>query len=262
MSEWHWPTLSIDTMPPGMSLPYRPAKMEDAAFVDDEVATRPLRYRLEADDWGWRGPEGSPAVPGESRFSFLLRLGFHDHNPFHRKIFEAMKMEVLSACQPLLEADVEITLTTVSHLESSIFDHASPLTRTIYELASPFQDNWIIRWMMWHVIEAASESRLSPPAAKPSYRRDISLTAPSPLGRSDSVIASTPPSKPSPPRPIAKPNKVRKIQQSSRKMARKERVPHLVEGALASSVAFTAFPLAPPVNPTPRSTYWDPIRSP
>ena len=41
-----------------------------------------------------------------------------------------------------------------------IYRTASPETRTIYDLVGSEQDNWVIRWMLWHIFQ---DSVLSTP---------------------------------------------------------------------------------------------------
>ena len=47
----------------------------------------------------------------------------------------------------------EITPVAFEDVEREIFAMASPATRCMYEICASAVDNWVIRWMLWHVIE-------------------------------------------------------------------------------------------------------------
>jgi len=59
-------------------------------------------------------------------------------------------------CASLLDSTAEITPKTVTAAERRIYRSASPETRCIYEIAPAKVDNWIIRWMLWYVMEERS----------------------------------------------------------------------------------------------------------
>ncbi|KAK4554924.1 hypothetical protein LTR86_008072 [Recurvomyces mirabilis] len=154
----------------------------------------PLGYRLSLDDFSWNGPTGIAAVPGEGKLSFMLRLGFDARVAYHEQLFEEMKAEAKTGCEDLL-GNHEITPQAVSRAEHSIFAKASPRTKIVYELVSDDQDNWVIRWMLWHCIEEHvnsscslwSKSQSRPPSSQSTTPSSSNTTRPSPV---DSVIMS------------------------------------------------------------------------
>ncbi|KAK5125305.1 hypothetical protein LTR85_000414 [Meristemomyces frigidus] len=137
-----------------------------------------LACRLSLADFFGKGPSAFPAVPGEGRFSFMGRLGLNDRIPYHRHIFEqikacilvdlcnqAMLMELLKIgvqieCMDLFDCPA-VTPDAVDEAERRVYESASPETRCIYEVAPAKVDNWIVRWMLWHIIQEASELALS-----------------------------------------------------------------------------------------------------
>lgn len=76
----------------------------------------------------------------------------------------------------------EITPYLVTKLERQIYA-AAPETRSIYEIAPAQVDNWIIRWMLWHVIEERSGLR-SGASATPSPVKPINAKQTLPSKRS------------------------------------------------------------------------------
>jgi len=60
-----------------------------------------------------------------------------------------------------------VTPDAVDEAERRVYESASPETRCIYEIVPARVDNWIVRWMLWYIIEEASELALttcSPPS--------------------------------------------------------------------------------------------------
>ncbi|KAK3674658.1 hypothetical protein LTR78_005380 [Recurvomyces mirabilis] len=193
----------------------------------------PLRYRLSEDDFSWNGPTGIAAVPEEGKLSFMLRLGFEAHIAYHEQLFDEMKAEAKIGCEDLL-GNHEITPQAVSRAEHAILAKASPQTKIVYELVADDQDNWVIRWMLWHCIEEHvnsscslwSKSQSRPPSSQ-STTPSSSTTRPSPV---DSVIMSP---RRSPSTRVAK------------RVHRRVKKKHLPETTV-----------------TRRRDFWDPVRSP
>lgn len=124
----------------------------------------------------------------------------------------------------------EVAPDTVKRTEGWILDNASRQTRCVYEIVPRSEENWTIRWMLWHVIENSvdlvySMSRLSQVRETPG--QPIRLSRPPSALRRDSVLSNPRPS----PFRVSKPVSKRPTRRS------------------------------PQVGPS-RRDYWDPIRSP
>jgi len=119
-------------------------------------------------------PRQRVLAPSESKVRFFQRLGLDEHDEAHRRIYNMMKDEAvegrkrITASKDVLipslrgDASVEPPYSNAQISESAIhrevlriYSTARPETRAIYELGRMtegiVEENWIIRWMLWHV---------------------------------------------------------------------------------------------------------------
>ncbi|KAM3413720.1 hypothetical protein BST61_g10409 [Cercospora zeina] len=106
----------------------------------------------------------APQVPAlaqsESKARFFARLGLDPTNGTHRRVYNLMKMEAAEGRKRLLEGQAMSTAQIHEYAWQRevlrIYHDAQPQTRAVYQFghdtADPnAPDNWIIRWMLWHV---------------------------------------------------------------------------------------------------------------
>ncbi|EGP86818.1 unnamed protein product [Zymoseptoria tritici ST99CH_1A5] len=106
----------------------------------------------------------APLVPSlaqsESKQKFFARLGLNPSDPVHKRVYALMKMEAAQARRRLLESQ---TSSTAQIHESAwqrevmrVYDDACIETKAVYNFGHDTEnrirpDNWIIRWLLWHV---------------------------------------------------------------------------------------------------------------
>jgi len=116
----------------------------------------------------------APLAQSESKKRFFERLHLNPDEPMHRKLYSMMKAEAVEgrsriasseeALIPSLRNDPKIeppySNAQISEAATQqeilrIYDRARPETKPYYELGRDTdrmnEDNWIIRWMLWHV---------------------------------------------------------------------------------------------------------------
>lgn len=109
----------------------------------------------------------APIVPAlaqsESKGRFFTRLGLDPSNPTHKRVYALMKLEAAEGRRRLLESQ---TSDTAQIHEAAwqremlrIFEEARPETKAVYQFGhdtadNDVVDNWIIRWLLWHVFRS------------------------------------------------------------------------------------------------------------
>ena len=131
----------------------------------------------------------------------------------------------------------EINSAAMDEVERHILKSACSGTRCLYEIVPPHADNWVIRWLMWHVIESTRTS--------PMLHAHLTAGIRSP--REDSM---------SPAHRVVK--EVRFDVPAEGMLAK-----HMAFGACTKWLADDSAARTPsPQTDTARRGYWDPIRSP
>ncbi|PIA94898.1 hypothetical protein CB0940_08260 [Cercospora beticola] len=119
-------------------------------------------------------PPRPALAQSESKARFFERLGLDERNEFHRRVYAMMKEEAVEGRRRMTESqdvlvpslrgntNVEPPYSnaqiseTVTHREIlRIYRLARPETRVVYDLGRDTdrveEENWVIRWMLWHV---------------------------------------------------------------------------------------------------------------
>ncbi|THV88140.1 hypothetical protein D6D29_00157 [Aureobasidium pullulans] len=119
-------------------------------------------------------PQLAPLARSDSKTKFFQRLGLSPERKSDNRLYELMKNEavqgrerILSSPNSLLpqlrgDPDIRPPYSNIQICESAIhaeifkiYREASPETKTMYEKGhdteSFNEENWIIRWMLWHV---------------------------------------------------------------------------------------------------------------
>ncbi|KAF2162964.1 hypothetical protein M409DRAFT_68900 [Zasmidium cellare ATCC 36951] len=119
-------------------------------------------------------PVTQPLAQSENKALLFQRLGLNERDPRHRHLYSLMKAEAIEgwsrltarrdALSPRLQQDWSLEppytfgqIDEVAFQAEAIYmwHHAQASTRTIYELGQhskgDLKDNWIIRWLLWHV---------------------------------------------------------------------------------------------------------------
>lgn len=144
----------------------------------------------------FNGPTGVVVAQDDSRTNFFHHLGLQENAYRHRMLYRKMKEEAKVGMRRLFgdpkSLDQSVargkTVTppySVSQMSElafqreveNIYENASRQTRGIYDLTRTVNGhNWVIRWMLWHVIQArhAGENR----AASSAGEEDRSVTSP------------------------------------------------------------------------------------
>ncbi|EMF13326.1 uncharacterized protein SEPMUDRAFT_148667 [Sphaerulina musiva SO2202] len=143
-------------------------------------------------------PPRPALAQSESKARFFERLGLDERNEFHRRVYAMMKEEAVEGRRRMTESqdvlvpslrgkeNVEPPYSnaqiseTVTHREIlRIYRMARPETKVVYDLGRDTdrveEENWVIRWMLWHVFRyrdsrnrnrrhiSPSPERLQPP---------------------------------------------------------------------------------------------------
>ncbi|KAK8213659.1 hypothetical protein IWZ01DRAFT_539588 [Phyllosticta capitalensis] len=113
-------------------------------------------------------------APSKTKGDFFRRLGLREDCPAHKELYELMKEEAAegrrrtsqdpSNLVPQCRADPtvqppyssnQITETAMHREVLNVYQSASERTRPLYDLGHYMdgrnEDNWIIRWLLWHV---------------------------------------------------------------------------------------------------------------
>ncbi|KAF2173743.1 hypothetical protein M409DRAFT_62016 [Zasmidium cellare ATCC 36951] len=126
-------------------------------------------------------PMVPPLAQSDSKARFFARLGLDSSNPTHKRVYSLMKLEAGEGRRRLMESQ---TSSTAQIHEAAwqrevlrIFEHARPETRAVYQFGhdtshdasgNEVVDNWIIRWMLWHVFRYRDyRNRSRPPGPNP-----------------------------------------------------------------------------------------------
>ncbi|KAF7190622.1 hypothetical protein HII31_07781 [Pseudocercospora fuligena] len=128
-------------------------------------------------------PQLPALAQSESKARFFARLGLDLTNGTHRRVYNLMKMEAAEGRKRLLE--VQASSTAQIHEDAwqgevmRIYDEAQPQTLAVYrfghDVADPeHPDNWIIRWMLWHVFRYRDYRNKNRPEKSPRDDRDPS----------------------------------------------------------------------------------------
>ncbi|EON69050.1 hypothetical protein W97_08363 [Coniosporium apollinis CBS 100218] len=126
-------------------------------------------------------------APSKSKKEFLRHLGLSEDNEAVRRVYNMMKDEAVAGLQRISQTPHNLTVAgsvpqppyssnqiteTAMHQEVlRIYSLASPMTRPIYDLGrfrdGPNEDNWVIRWCLWHVFRYR-DNRNRRPRSSPS----------------------------------------------------------------------------------------------
>ncbi|KAF9635232.1 hypothetical protein BFW01_g6127 [Lasiodiplodia theobromae] len=113
-------------------------------------------------------------APSRTKADFFQRLGLSEDNPAHKELYELMKEEAAegrrrtsqdpSNLVPQCRSDPtvqppyssnQITETAMHREVLNVYHAASARTRPYYQqghyMDGRNEDNWIIRWLLWHV---------------------------------------------------------------------------------------------------------------
>ncbi|KAK5163031.1 uncharacterized protein LTR77_010965 [Saxophila tyrrhenica] len=119
-------------------------------------------------------PPRAPLAKSESKVRFFERLSLDERYEQHRLVYATMKREAVRGRErlaakteslapqfqddPTVEppySSSQISETAIHRQILSIYAEARPETKVIYDLgrdtAGTEEDNWVIRWMLWHV---------------------------------------------------------------------------------------------------------------
>lgn len=151
---------------------------EEVNGFEDVLSTKRLCSRLSMDDFlSFDGPTGISVGPDGTRSDFFLHLGLSEPNNRHRNIYRRMKQEAKAGMdrlfgtrkclQPELVDDEsvqapynlkQITEWAFQREVGHIYENASTRTKGIYDIIRTSNgSNWVIRWMLWRVIQAAQD---------------------------------------------------------------------------------------------------------
>jgi len=116
----------------------------------------------------------------KSKAEFLRHLGLNDHDEEHVQVYREMMNEATEARHRICEdrsnltpearanpnlaepySSNMITESAMAREVKRVYASASPRTRVIYDLGrsrdSIDEDNWVIRWCLWHVFRYRDE---------------------------------------------------------------------------------------------------------
>jgi len=138
-----------------------------------------------------------PLAQSESKKRFFERLRLDQSNPDHTRIYAMMKAEAIDgrsriaaspeALIPSLRNDPtieppysnsQIDELAIQREVFRIYNYARPETRPFYDLGMDMDrriaDNWVIRWMLWHVNryrDHRNRNRTGPPRGRSESKR-------------------------------------------------------------------------------------------
>ncbi|KAB2575383.1 hypothetical protein DIS24_g8557 [Lasiodiplodia hormozganensis] len=130
-------------------------------------------------------------APSRTKADFFQRLGLSEDNPAHKELYELMKEEAAegrrrtsqdpSNLVPQCRSDPtvqppyssnQITETAMHREVLNVYHAASARTRPYYQqghyMDGRNEDNWIIRWLLWHVFRYRDNRNRHRGAAVPS----------------------------------------------------------------------------------------------
>ncbi|KAK3724739.1 hypothetical protein LTR37_000787 [Vermiconidia calcicola] len=119
-------------------------------------------------------PPRAPLAQSESKARFFERLGMDEQNEHHRRLYAMMKEEAVEGRRrmtltpeslapqfrddPSIEppySSAQISETAIHREILRIYQYARRETRPVYDLGRDTEgieeENWVIRWMLWHV---------------------------------------------------------------------------------------------------------------
>ncbi|KAL2030010.1 hypothetical protein VTO58DRAFT_109202 [Aureobasidium pullulans] len=98
-------------------------------------------------------PQLAPLARSGSKTKFFQRLGLSPERKSDDRLYELMKDEAVQGRERILSSPN--SLLPQLRGDPDIYREASPETKTMYEKGhdteSFNEENWIIRWMLWHV---------------------------------------------------------------------------------------------------------------
>ncbi|KAK5174255.1 uncharacterized protein LTR77_001335 [Saxophila tyrrhenica] len=160
-------------------------------------------------------PPRAPLAQSESKARFFERLGLDERNEQHRRLYAMMKEEAVegrrriaatpASLAPQFQNDPtveppysssQISETAIHREILQIYARARRETRPIYDLgrdtAGIEEENWVIRWMLWHVFRYRDNRNKNRRTASPGDEPDSSGNM-SPDGGSGSAGSSQTP---------------------------------------------------------------------
>ncbi|CAK4034922.1 Hypothetical predicted protein, partial [Lecanosticta acicola] len=123
------------------------SRLTESAFVFSPAAVRcePM------------APQVPALAQSDSKSRFQGRLGMSTKNPRDKRVYAAMKREATKGRKRLIDRydpDATISETDMHGEILRIYEQASPQTKPTYDLGRDQdgieEENWIIRWMLWH----------------------------------------------------------------------------------------------------------------
>ncbi|KXT09186.1 hypothetical protein AC579_7260 [Pseudocercospora musae] len=128
-------------------------------------------------------PQLPALAQSESKARFFARLGLDLTNGTHRRVYNLMKMEAAEGRKRLLQGQASSTAQIHEDAWNAevmrIYNEAQPQTLAVYRFAHDVADpqnpdNWIIRWMLWHVFRYRDYRNKNRPDKSPRDDRDPS----------------------------------------------------------------------------------------
>ncbi|KAL9103105.1 MAG: hypothetical protein Q9163_001816 [Psora crenata] len=109
----------------------------------------------------------SPVPQSASKWEFLLALGLDCSYEPHKDLYSQMKAEATRVYDTQLStraalrpehrsspapwSNSQFTDSAIREAVASIYANASPLTAQLYRRGRPGGDNWVARWVLYHV---------------------------------------------------------------------------------------------------------------
>ncbi|KAI9714377.1 MAG: hypothetical protein M1820_000338 [Bogoriella megaspora] len=149
----------------------------------------------------------APLAPSKSKKEFFERLNLSEHNEEHEDLYNAMKLEAANgrdrinrnpeslASQDRDSGEIQMPYEarwiteTAKHREIlRIYNTASSRTRAWYDkgryMTGGNEENWIVRWLLWHVFRYSdNRRRLSPEPSNDAPRSGLPYDPARPEGR-------------------------------------------------------------------------------
>ncbi|KAM3416910.1 hypothetical protein BST61_g8498 [Cercospora zeina] len=126
---------------------------------------------LSLDDFlSFDGPTGVMVAQNDSRTNFFHHLGMSETTYRHRVLYRKMKQEAKAGMRRLFGDPRSLDQSAArGKTVTPPYTVTQIQTRGIYEITRPANgQNWVIRWMLWHVIQArhAEENRATSSAGE------------------------------------------------------------------------------------------------
>lgn len=160
------------------------------------MTSKRLCTRLSDDDFlSFDGPTGVTVEPDGPRSDFFHHLGLREHNHRHRMLYRRMKQEAKAGMNRLFETRKSLrpdivddesvqppySLKQISELAfqrqlEAIYQLASKQTQGFYEINRQEDGiNWVIRWMLWRVIQARQNQEIRSASSSSGAETDCSM---------------------------------------------------------------------------------------